>query len=687
MRSSNGQGLLTNCQPTKVRSGDFDSLSREAGRQATLLRAEVRHLSTQLNRQSAELDRLSAELKTSLSRTQELEAAFATAMAERNKILESRIWRVTRATQRMVASCVSAMLRLRSLATKHEPLNPKLPTSDTTPPSPEQVEPSSDDNSYEGWARSYDSLSDDDRHLIKARIAGLIKRPVISIIVSNGGTHEARSQTIASLENQLYSEWELCLSNERSINGTFVTFMKPGDILPEHALFEVAMTLDAHPDADLIYTDEDVIDDNGLRHKPVFKPAFNIELLLGTNMIGQLSVYRRSLLEKLDFAIEPISRDQEHDLTIQVALATCPARIKHIPAVLYHRRVSLTDRDPASRPDRLRQSIVEVPGLPNVQRAPIAGHPEWRRVIWPLPNPVPRVSMIVLTRDKAELLARCIVGLLYRTDYPDLEVIVIDNDSREAGTLSLFEMLRKDLRVRVLSVPGPFNFSVLNNVGVRAAAGQVIVMINNDIDVIEGGWLREMVSHAIRPDVGAVGAKLIYSDEHIQHAGIVLGVGRHNGGPGIAGHFGHFAEADDEGYLGQLALTRELSAVTGACLALRREVWDTVGGLNEVDLPVAYNDVDLCLRIRARGLRIIWTPFAELYHLESASRGREETPDQRARAAREAQYMRDQWGSTLDNDPFYNPNFDRSSHLFELARPPHPRSWRIKTVSATGTTL
>jgi GT2 family glycosyltransferase len=286
------------------------------------------------------------------------------------------------------------------------------------------------------------------------------------------------------------------------------------------------------------------------------------------------------------------------------------------------------------------------------------------------------VSLIVPTRDRADLLARCIVGLLYRTDYPHLEVIIIDNDSQEAGTLSLFQMLRKDHRVRVVPVPGPFNFSALNNAGVRAATGTVMVMVNNDIDVIDDSWLREMVSHAIRPDVGAVGAKLIYGDNHIQHAGIVLGVGRYNGGPGIAGHFGHSAEGDDAGYLGQFVLTREVSAVTGACLAFRQEVWAAVGGLNETDLPVAYNDVDLCLRIRAHGWRIIWTPFAELYHLESASRASDETPDRRARAAREAHYMRDRWGPVLDDDPFYNPNFDRSSHLFELARPPRrQRPW------------
>jgi GT2 family glycosyltransferase len=294
-----------------------------------------------------------------------------------------------------------------------------------------------------------------------------------------------------------------------------------------------------------------------------------------------------------------------------------------------------------------------------------------------LPDPLPRVSVIIPTRDHADLLARCLGGLLYRTDYPDLEVLIIDNDSIDAGTQSLFQMLEKDARVRVIPMTGPFNYSALNDAAVQAATGDILVMLNNDVDVIGRGWLKEMVSHAVRPEVGAVGAKLLYGDGRIQHAGVVLGVGEHAAGPGVAGHFGHYAAANDAGYLGQFALTRELSAVTGACLAFRREVFEAVGGLNEKALPIAFNDVDLCLRIRARGFRIIWTPFAELYHLESASRGTAETPEQVIRAAREADYMRARWGPLLDNDPFYNPNFDRKNHAFELARPPHrEKPWR-----------
>ncbi|MBW4025239.1 MAG: glycosyltransferase [Proteobacteria bacterium] len=636
-----------------------------------MLRAKIRRLSGQL-------DRKSAELEAALARSAELEAAFAIALAERDKILTSTAWRATRAMQKAIGGPRRALSRLLPTGTTSQPPIEEPATEPAPPPAEPRLAEAA---GYERWVDAYGSLSGEDRRAIAAGIKGLGYRPAISIVVANSGTPARRHRTVTSLESQLYPGWDLCSGGPGTGTGDFLAFMEAGDRLAEQALFEVALTLDAHPDADIVYTDEDVIGDDDRRRDPVFKPAFSLDLLLGTNMIGRLAVYRRSLLEAHGLPRGDMNREQEHDLALRAAMATVPARIRHIAAVLYHRAAS-GSAEQSARPDEAEPPpILDVPGLPGVQRVPMAGHPGWSRVIWPLPDPPPRVSLIVPTRDRADLLARCVVGLLHRTDYPDFEVLIIDNDSQEAGTLSLFRMLLMDHRVRVIRAPGAFNFSALNNLGFRAATGTVIVMINNDIDVIDDGWLREMVSHAVRPDVGAVGAKLLYGDGRIQHAGIVLGVGRHDGGPGIAGHFGHYAEGDDDGYLGQFALTREVSAVTGACLALRREVWNAVGGLNETDLPVAYNDVELCIRIRACGLRIIWTPFAQLYHLESASRAREETPEQHARARREARYMRDQWGPVLDDDPFYNLNFDRKDHLFELA-PCRPRPWLSETVAA-----
>jgi GT2 family glycosyltransferase len=231
--------------------------------------------------------------------------------------------------------------------------------------------------------------------------------------------------------------------------------------------------------------------------------------------------------------------------------------------------------------------------------------------------------------------------------------------------------------VRVLPFAGEFNYSAINNGAVRQATGEVVVLLNNDTIVIGADWLREMISQVMRPKVGAVGAKLLYADDTVQHAGVALGIGSFDDGPGVAGHFGYRNTRHDPGYFGQNALIRELSACTGACLALRREVYQEVGGLDEEHLPVAYNDVDLCIRLRQSGYKIIWTPFAELYHLESASRGSDEAPNTAPRFRRDVEYMRARWGSVLANDPFYNPNFSRVDSNFSLGFPPlRAKPWR-----------
>src|SRR5690606_39042414 len=219
------------------------------------------------------------------------------------------------------------------------------------------------------------------------------------------------------------------------------------------------------------------------------------------------------------------------------------------------------------------------------------------RVVWPVPAPAPLVSVIVPTRDRAELMATCADGVLSRTDYPNLELLIVDNGSVEPETAALFERLRADPRVRVIPDPAPFNYSRLNNLAARQARGEVLVLLNNDIDVIGPGWLRELVGQAMRPDVGAAGARLLFVDGRVQHAGIALGVG------GVASYYHPFVERQARGYRDALVLVREVSAVTGACLALRREVYERVGGLEEEHLAVAFNDVDLCLKIREAGLR------------------------------------------------------------------------------------
>jgi GT2 family glycosyltransferase len=272
--------------------------------------------------------------------------------------------------------------------------------------------------------------------------------------------------------------------------------------------------------------------------------------------------------------------------------------------------------------------------------------------------------VIVPTRDRADLLARCAKGVLHETAYGPLELLIVDNGSVEPATFVLFESLKADPRVRVIAAPGPFNYSDLNNRAAVQARGEILLLLNNDIEVTRGDWLAELVAQVSRPGVGAVGARLLFGDGRLQHAGIVAGAG------GIASYYHPYAARAARGYRDALMMVREVSAVTGACLAVRREALEAVGGLDAAHLAVTFNDVDLCLRLREQGWRILWTPFAELTHHESASRGSDLAPEHRARYEAEAAYMRARWGYELKADPFYNPNFSLENGAFRLARSP-----------------
>ena len=274
------------------------------------------------------------------------------------------------------------------------------------------------------------------------------------------------------------------------------------------------------------------------------------------------------------------------------------------------------------------------------------------------------------TRDRADLLQNCIGGLLQRTAYPKLEVVILDNGSTDSQAVALLHDLAQDRRVRVLSQPGPFNWSALNNYGVSQMRGEVAVLLNNDTEVIEADWLRELVTQAIRPEIGIVGAKLLYADRTVQHAGVVLGPA------GRATHMWRHARGDSRGYLDQLIVTRQATVVTGACLAIRREVYRAAGGCEADRLAVTWNDSDLCLRVRALGLRVLWTPYAQLLHLEQATRGTDDTADNQERFARERDWMRARWNGAIDADPFHNPNLipdeGRPQPHLRVIWPPRP---------------
>lgn len=569
---------------------------------------------------------------------------------------------------------------------------------------------------YDRWVREFDTLSDRDRVLIRAHIDRLAYRPLISIVMPAYDTPAWLLEcSIDSVRAQLYPNWELCVADDASpsshvsellaraakndprikwtrratnghisaasnsalalASGEFVALMDHDDLLPEHALYEVAVSLNNNPALDMIYSDEDQIDQTGRRMTPYFKTDWNPTLVLAHNMISHLGVYRRTLLERAGGFREGFEGSQDYDVSLRCADATTPDRIHHIPAILYHWRrkygvASFSESNLARCSEAALQAVKEHLER-NHEAATVAPDPMlpcWIRVRRALPEPAPLVSLIVPTKDQAEMLAMCAEGLLNRTDYPALELLIVDHDSVSPDTKSLFEELQRDSRVRILRFQGPFNYSAINNHAVRSAKGSIIGLVNNDIDIINSDWLSEMVSIAALPDVGAVGAKLLYPDGRLQHGGVVLGVG------GVANHFNVGLGRHEVGYFGRNLLASDVSAVTGACLVVRKSVFDEVGGLNEQDLPVAFNDVDLCLRILERGYRNVWTPHAELYHHESASRGAEDTPAKAARFRREVTYMQRTWSSALAHDKFYNDNLTIAMATpFGLSFPPRRR--------------
>lgn len=437
--------------------------------------------------------------------------------------------------------------------------------------------------------------------------------------------------------------------------------MAPGDRLAGHALFEHARALEAKPQARLIYADEDALDAEGVRHSPRFKPAWNPDLLLSSPYLGRAVWVHAGASDALLAGREwPRAAELDSWLArLALAAAALPdGACVHLGGILYHGATPQILHGTNGYAPLVREQLAGEPGVAEIAAGLL---PDTARVRWALPGPAPLVSLLVPTRDGVDILKPCVDAILERTDYRHFELLILDNQSSCPETLAyMADVEQRDSRVKVLRWNHPFNYSAVNNFGARHARGDIIGLVNNDIEPVDGAWLSEMVSQAQRPDIGCVGAKLYYPNGTIQHGGVVLGIG------GVAGHAHRFFQRDEAGYGGRLKLVQNLSAVTAACLLLRREVFEQVGGLNEADLAVAYNDVDLCLKVQAAGYRNLWTPYAELYHHESISRGADDTPAKRARGLKEARYMRTHWADVLDHDPAYNPNLTLAYEDFSL---------------------
>lgn len=507
----------------------------------------------------------------------------------------------------------------------------------------------------------------------------------VGLIVTGDGDAAAHERTAASVTAQTGANVQLFApAGKANKPRPFATLLqlaidagcdiigcvRAGDTLPAHALAS-ALHGFALPGAELVYTDSE------RAGAPWLKPAWNPDYALASDYPLELMLARSSVLQTIAARALP---QTQAALSWQLLATLWPqgaAAIVHVPRVLYQFNSPLSETELAARAAAARAALTALEpaaALEPLAKAPPGAGFDARRLQRTLSKreKTTPVSLIIPTRDHADMLKRCIDSIGKFTKWPNLEIIVIDNGSTEPKTKTYFRALAKQ-GVKVLPLPGPFNFAALNNAAVEAASGDIVGLINNDIEALHDGWLDEIVSQLLRPGVGAVGAKLLWPNGMVQHGGVLLGVGN------VAGHFGNRLADADWGDHGRNQLIQQVSGVTAACLFLRKRDYLAVGGMDAVAFPVAFNDVDLCLKLRSEGKAIIWTPHARMLHAESASRGHEDTPQKRARAQREVDQLRQRWGAVLLRDPAYHPslNLDAHSHAFGgLALPPRDRSPR-----------
>ena len=565
--------------------------------------------------------------------------------------------------------------------------------------------------SYENWVVQFDS-NNQFRIEQYIRDCKLINyKPLISIICPVFNVKpKLFLETINSVKSQIYQEWELiivddCSDREELIDtiksvensddriklitkkknghiseasnsglsiasGNFVVFLDHDDLLREHSLLSIVRVINDNPDCKFIYTDEDKIDKFGNRKDPFFKPDWNPDLLLSQNYICHLCCISLDIVRHVNGFRKGFEGCQDWDLFLRVTECLKENEIIHIPEILYHWRIirGSTAYNASEKNYVFENSIKTVESAmsrtgKNTVVETISRNNNYIRVRYRLATKKPKVSIIIPTRDYLELLKVCVDGIMQSTSYSNYEILILDNDSKKKDTIRYLKNLSKDDRVSIIKIPGEFNYSKINNQGVLHTNGELLLFLNNDVEPINEDWLSEMVSHAARPEIGCVGAKLLYPNDKIQHAGVILGLG------GLAGHAFKGFPSTHHGYKHRLNLVQNYSAVTAACLMVKRNLFEMVGGFNEKELKVAFNDVDLCLKIKEKGYRNLWTPFAQLYHYESASRGDDFSPKKKKRFKTEANYIKKKWEKIISHDPAYNSNLNIDREDFSLGQP------------------
>lgn len=532
---------------------------------------------------------------------------------------------------------------------------------------------------YSEWDAQRSSLTEWDRALIERHIETMDRPPRFVMLVDmTDGDSETLEATLVSLRAQYYKNFECLLMPGSAMpvdrtagigvlkandfaswledveDEAFIWIVRAGDTLPEHALYWMASR--ATPGVRVVYADDDHVVEGGARVAPRFKPDWSPELLRSTDYIGHAVALRASVLQSLGQVAEGGLSGMPRRALLKLQTLSGPSQVDHIPAVLFHARSSDLRADAVGV-----QSCLAATGV-------AASVEEYRlgcnRVRYLLPEHTPKVSVLVPTRDAVDLVRQCVGSVLEKSSYLRYEVLILDNRSTDAATLAYLASVSSDPRVRVVRYDAPFNFAAINNFAARHAEGEVLCLLNNDTEVISPDWMEEMLGHLLQEKVGVVGAKLLYPDGRVQHGGDVVGIG------GVANHLHAFLGRDDPGYCNRAIVAQDLSAVTAACMMTWRKLYLDLGGMDAQNLPVAFNDVDYCLRVRESGHRVVWTPHALLYHHESVSRGKDDTPAKKARAKKEVAYMRRRWDRELQGDPFYNPNLSYQRADFSLSHAP-----------------
>ena len=555
---------------------------------------------------------------------------------------------------------------------------------------------------YGPW---YEAYVPDEQTLEKQRKQKFSQSPLISIAVPAYKTPGVfLRQMLDSVRAQTYGNWELCIANASPgeeemgkilreyakkdprirwmdlkenlgisentnaafamAQGEFVGLLDHDDLLAPNALYEVVKAINETKDVDVVYTDEDKVTADLSEHfQPHFKPDFNLDLLRSNNYICHFFVVRRSILAKTGGFRKEFDGAQDHDLIFR---CTEQAReIAHVPEILYHWRThrESTADNPASKMyayDAGKRAIEAHLARMQVQGT-VSHTPDYGffRVKYPVQGS-PLVSVIIPNKDETETLRSCIRSLKENTTYKNFEILIIENNSTTKEIFSYYRELSREENIRIFNWKKEFNYSAINNFGARKARGEYLLFLNNDIQVITPDWMEEMLGVCQREEVGAAGVKLIYPDNTIQHAGCVIGIG------GIAGHMFVDMPAERSGYLHKASLLQDMSAVTAACMMIKRSVFQKVKGFTE-ELAVAFNDVDLCLKVRREGYLIVYDPYARLYHMESKTRGAEDSEDKMRRFQREIEYMRCHWLDILKKgDPYYNKNLSLTKWNYSL---------------------